>query len=486
MRRAIFPLWRLLLVVLALAGRPARAQSPTALHEAVADARVAVTAVASAEFGQLSLTLRPLGDAVMVTVWPGTRFVPDDPALSPLINTERVELLVQDEVTIDPLRVMSLTPDKGLPLPTHTTTYHVDGLAGGPLSELLERAAAGDLVAAPALQLAVWAAAGGQAPADINAGLNAPYATADVTTAQALLAGLNLPQATPSEPGAMTVVAPTDIPDEGGNNTTGGGLTRLLVWGGLGILLVAAIITAVVAASQRPKRAAVEPALRPDGRAPRIVTNGNRLEYPPVARPPTETLGQVGLTLVGDDGPHTGHTFTVTEDTVIARSPIAVLELPLTGLYSPHVCLYWSATGIEVKDLNSAGGAELDGRPLGREFTVAGVGSRLRLAGTIMAELRADAIVVNGARYSAPPGNVILSRKPLSVYVLGEADKGVSDPHCIILREGGQFVIRDLNSRNGVHLNDMPIGRANEVIPDGALLRLGKTTLFRCSLGQDM
>jgi len=71
----------------------------------------------------------------------------------------------------------------------------------------------------------------------------------------------------------------------------------------------------------------------------------------------------------------------------------------------------------------------------------------------------------------------------LVVYPLGEDDPGVSNPHCVIMREGGQFAVRDLNSRNGVHLNEAPIGLTNAVIPDSATLRIGKATAFKCSIG---
>lgn len=488
----------LLWAALALTPWPAGAQTATPLHEAVADGRVSVMAVVGQEFGVLSLVLWPTDQAVMVTLLPGTVFTPDDEGFSPVVSVERIDMLVQDETTINSLPVVSLSPVLQRPLPLSGASYSLDGLAAAPVLELLGRAEAAGLSDAPAVQLAVWAAATGRSPAEVNDGLNVPYPDDALTTAQALVAGLAVP--TPlvlppsattasSAASATTATTATTTPASGGEDAdTSGGPLRFLLLGVVGVVVLAAVIAGATVLGQRKKPDAQA---RAEARAvtaqpPRSHTNGNRRPQNSVAdqRPPTELYGQGSLKLSCTDGPYAGRTFTVTEDTVMSRRSITVLPLSLPGIYAPHVCLYWTADGVEVKDLNSAGGTKLDGGSLQeRRFTKTPYGSILRLGGATAVQVHADGLLVNNTHYPAAAGDVILSGKPLAISVLGEGDKSVSSPHCLLLREMGQFAVRDLNSSGGVKVNDKPIGPANTILNDADRLSIGDLTVFVCSLG---
>lgn len=484
----------LLWVALALTPWPAGAQAATPLHEAVADGRVSVMAVVGQEFGVLSLVLRPTDQAVMVTLLPGTVFTPDDEQLSPVVSVERIDMLVQDETTINSLPVVSLSPVLQRPLPLSGASYSLDGLAAAPVLELLGRAEAAGLSDAPAVQLAVWAAATGRSPAEVNDGLNVPYPDDALTTAQALMAGLAVPTPMVLSTSAATVApaTPATTTPAGGEDAdtadTSGGLLRFLLLGILGVVVLAAVIAGVTILGQRKKPAAKA---RAEAQAvtdqpPRSHTNGSRRQQNSVAdqRPPTELYGQGSLKLSCTDGPYAGRTFTVTEDTVVSRRAITVLPLSLPGIYAPHVCLYWTADGIEVKDLNSAGGTKLDGGSLQeRRFTKVPYGSVLRLGGATAVQVHADGLLVNNTHYPAAAGDVILSGKPLAISALGDGDKSVSSPHCLLLREMGQFAVRDLNSSGGVKVNDKPIGPANTILNDADRLSIGDLTVFVCSFG---
>jgi two-component system, NtrC family, response regulator HydG len=56
------------------------------------------------------------------------------------------------------------------------------------------------------------------------------------------------------------------------------------------------------------------------------------------------------------------------------------------------------------------------------------------------------------------------------------SDVSVSRRHCVITAEGGQYVIRDLNSRNGTFVNELPI--RERVLEDGDQIRVGESVFL--------
>jgi pSer/pThr/pTyr-binding forkhead associated (FHA) protein len=132
-----------------------------------------------------------------------------------------------------------------------------------------------------------------------------------------------------------------------------------------------------------------------------------------------------------------------------------------------------------VRDLNSVGGTALDGQPLDRDEATTRFGGALLLGGRVAVRLNLDGIQVGDKIYKALSGQMIISREPIEVLALGESDKKLSNPHCLIRREGRDYFVRDLHSRNGVIVGDQELGSDEAIIPPGAVLKLGQTTFGR-------
>lgn len=465
---------------------PAVAQTPTLLHEAVAQELVLGQIGASdVTFGELSLTLSPGGDPLMITIPAGTRFAPDDTGLSEVISLERIEILVQDETRIDPLPVASLASDKPGPSPLNSVAYRVDGMVSGPLLQLLERLQTRETPDDSAAQLAIWAVYQGRSVTEVMADLKTPPPAADAAAAAELIAGLpsGSPEASedsgaPDAPDAPDDQPPPDAADDGGIS-----LGTIVI----GVLVLAGIVVALAAAATMANRkrthdddeVAVASPVPPSSARPAPAPRPAPRPAPPAPRPPrTDTISidiAAPLILHADDG----RQLSISEDTVISRLPVAVQVLRLAGLSSPHVYLYWTDSDVQIRDLNSEAGATLDGRPLGQKRVGAPFGSTLLLAGVVALTLQRDGIQVEGRTYPATAGDMIISREPLAVLALGDADRKISTPHCLIRRLGDDFAVRDLNSSNGVVVDGAKTGTDEKVLgPDGKL-QLGQTTFSR-------
>jgi len=478
-----------LALVLAAAGSPAAAQSPTPLHEAVEAGLVLGQIDASAAtFGELALTLNPSGDPLMIAIPAGTRFIPDDATLSEVISLKPIETLVQGETRIDPLPVATLSPDMPGPTPGMTTAYRVGGLVEEPLLALVARLQALEAPDDYAAQLAVWSVNQGRSVAEIVADLNTPPPAAAAAAAAELVAGLPTPAAAPVDPGesdAPPDAAASDATAESVNANGGEGIPLGTIAIGALVLVGIVIGLAAVVTLANRKRAPAESdpgdvaAPAAPAAAPRPARPAPAAPPPPrQPRPPrTETVSidlSTPLVLLAANG----RQLPINENTLVSRQSVPVLPLRLVGLSSPHVYLYWRDNDVEIRDLNTEGGTSLDGRPLGRERAEAPFGGTLTLAGGVTLTLQRDGIRVGERFYPAPSGEVIISREPLPVLALGD-DRGVSIPHCLIRREGDDLFVRDLNSSNGVLLDGTKIGRDEQLVRPGGVLQLGKTTLSR-------
>jgi len=81
-----------------------------------------------------------------------------------------------------------------------------------------------------------------------------------------------------------------------------------------------------------------------------------------------------------------------------------------------------------------------------------------------------------GGRYV----DFLVPTKPFTVGRSAEADVSINDErisriHCAIHREGGHFVIRDLDSKNGTWVNDVQIHESPLKFGDN--IRVGHTVL---------
>jgi len=73
----------------------------------------------------------------------------------------------------------------------------------------------------------------------------------------------------------------------------------------------------------------------------------------------------------------------------------------------------------------------------------------------------------------------VVGRSPQSTIRVD--DDSISRAHCRIRRSGNDYTIEDLESSNGTHLNEEPIGHAR--LKDGDKVRVGESTIFRFGQG---
>ncbi len=491
------------LVLWALATRPppARAQDATPLEDALAQGLVTAEITASsAALGELALTLTPAAAPLVVAVPLGTRFVPDNAGLSEVISVAVVELPVDGPTTVDPLPVAALSPDREGPSPMSPAAYAPAGTAGEPVLELLGRAQ--PLLAAndQAAHLALWAAHLGRPVEEVNAGLNVPLGPEDVARAAELAAGA---QPSPAEAAELSAATETS----GGDSSSppfstpiavpegsGGSLPLGLVLG-LGFVGLLALAFGMAYVAQRLSATPAEddmdappPPNRGRGRDQQKKQNAPPPPPPPRDRPGDRPLDRLSTTpddaeagsFVGIDGPHSGRTLTIRGAAVLARSPIEIHILPLEGLSSPHVFLEWRGNAVEVKDLNSTNGTLINGEPpAGPGKQEARFGDQLTLPGGVVARLNLDGLEVDGRIIRKQADYLALSRDELEVVALGHDDMGISDPHCLIRRNGDEYTVRDLNSSNGVILNGVRVGAGEHTVPPDATLKLGHSTFRR-------
>src|SRR5215471_4836387 len=87
------------------------------------------------------------------------------------------------------------------------------------------------------------------------------------------------------------------------------------------------------------------------------------------------------------------------------------------------------------------------------------------------AELEALAGPLKGTSIPLSDDQVTIGREPSNV--ISVVDAGVSRKHCLILREGGEFKIQDLNSRNNTFVNGVPV--TERVLASGDEIKVGNS-----------
>ena len=88
-----------------------------------------------------------------------------------------------------------------------------------------------------------------------------------------------------------------------------------------------------------------------------------------------------------------------------------------------------------------------------------------------LAELEALAGPLKGTSIPLSSDQISIGREPTNL--ISVVDAGVSRKHCIILREGGEFKIQDLNSRNSTFVNGVPI--SERVLVSGDEIKIGNS-----------
>ncbi|HTW66753.1 MAG TPA: sigma 54-interacting transcriptional regulator [Bryobacteraceae bacterium] len=89
----------------------------------------------------------------------------------------------------------------------------------------------------------------------------------------------------------------------------------------------------------------------------------------------------------------------------------------------------------------------------------------------IAAELEAVAGPLKGSSLPLAEGEVSIGREPSNRIAL--LDAGVSRRHCVILRNGKQFTLQDLNSRNSTFVNGVPV--TERVLASGDEIKIGSS-----------
>lgn len=469
-----------MVLLLTLAFQDSRA---TTLEQAVEDGVVEASIVSSNTFGRLALTLTSVDGPTMVLISPGTRFVSDTDSSADVVAVGATEILVRDSVVLDPLEVISLAPDKSLPSPISAARYEVGEKIEGDVLSILEQA---DAIAAPGnygVQLAVWSITQNEPLDQIVANLPAPPSEADVAAARQLLgtvpSGEVLDQTTINPP-SPTSEEVSEAETEGDNptvETTPEASVSLplgsLFVGVVGLALLAALAATGFSAMKKRERAEPEPAPK----APDAGSGAPIEPRPATKRDVTTTLDPNAvekLTLKGLSGPHAGRKLIIDKDTVLARSSLSVQVVEERGLSSPHLYLFWSDSGVLIKDLNSAKGTVYGDLVLGnRKVEEVPFGQSVTVAGNLTLVVSKDGAKIGNRKYPAAAGGMLLTQKPLSVVALGNDDRGISDPHCLITREGSHFKIMDLNSTNGVKVDGRQLENAAVAIPPDSKIELG-------------
>lgn len=82
--------------------------------------------------------------------------------------------------------------------------------------------------------------------------------------------------------------------------------------------------------------------------------------------------------------------------------------------------------------------------------------------------------------YPVGSSAVTIGRLPSNTVVVD--NPAVSSQHARVMVEGGQFVVEDLNSRNGTFVNEKPVNK--HILQEGDVVRIGKHTLTFYGIGK--
>ena len=72
-----------------------------------------------------------------------------------------------------------------------------------------------------------------------------------------------------------------------------------------------------------------------------------------------------------------------------------------------------------------------------------------------MAVLVGMSDMIKGRRFEVDMDQVTIGRRPSNVIIID--DPSISGEHCVVLKDGQKFVLRDLGSTNGTNLNGTPV-----------------------------
>src|SRR4029077_83454 len=98
------------------------------------------------------------------------------------------------------------------------------------------------------------------------------------------------------------------------------------------------------------------------------------------------------------------------------------------------------------------------------------------------ARLQAISRPLEGSTFPLTEGELSIGREPCNHILL--LDSLVSRRHCVIRREGQEFLILDLDSRNSTFVNNLPV--KERLLADGDQIRIGKSILVFQGLPKEL
>jgi pSer/pThr/pTyr-binding forkhead associated (FHA) protein len=263
------------------------------------------------------------------------------------------------------------------------------------------------------------------------------------------------------------------------------------------LILFAAIVAASAALAgwlmwrERAPRNRPEASAPPPGSAPAPVVSVDapaRQVAPPSpapaqpAPPRKSAPGSAGrFRLAGTQGALSGTVIPVDDEIVVSRRPLHWVVVPDATVSAPHAALDLGQEPARVKDLGSRNGTRLGATALGGGYVDLPAGQAAAItAGSLGLELQGPALRVargpqQGRSFSLPAGCAVLSRREIPVFVTGPGDSRVSDAHALLAIDGGQLTIKDLNSSNGVRVNQSRLSGAAQLNP-GDVVEIGGTS----------
>lgn len=474
----------------------------------------------------LSLKLRNKStSSLMIVVRAGLELVSEDPGYADVIVGKESIASFQagEERSID-LYAFSLDPTRSFP-PVEAR-YSIKGVSGNSeLLDLLDRVRERHAESTLAAQLAVWIRAMGYTFERLEDTLEVSLESYRART----LGLLGLPIARPDSTG--TSVAPTgERPDNTPSSAAESPVTpqptppapepipTVGLVGGAALLIVSVVVA--YALSRRQSKPTAEPGKQISQGKPQprkrvearclvcqkplsqCTCPGSISIEPEKRQPPSKEEGEklqrvsrLGARLMALDGEQVQQAYDLpTEGSVLlsrAILPFVVILLP--AISAPHALLSRNGQLFRIKDLNSSNGTRIDGQKLSASRDAAPDAREVPLQtgaqitfGDVTFTFEENPPRLRdgqGRAYKLPAGDrVIVTR--LQLMCIEIRDNSVSAPHALLRREGGQYVVKDLNSGNGTQLGtpsaagfDYSMISKPTVLEEGRRLRLGRVEL---------
>jgi pSer/pThr/pTyr-binding forkhead associated (FHA) protein len=176
-----------------------------------------------------------------------------------------------------------------------------------------------------------------------------------------------------------------------------------------------------------------------------------------------------GIRLAGMGGPLSGRTFDIVIPCLVSRGPVQWAVIPDKTISTPHAAIDLATAPYQIKDLNSRNGVRVGDNRVAGAYVPLAEGQEF-CAGALTLIISSGALRVThgslqGQSLKTPAALVLLSRSELPVHVVGGIDPLISDAHVLFNRDGERLTVKDLNSSNGVYVNQKRIAEPTAVGP---------------------